>query len=527
MAPLPPAPPAGCAPSALNYACSQTLGKIVLHWSIGGTAAPENLCTGIRPLLDGAGQAAAADQEGQLPLLVHFAVEAATRGYVSLGFPESPARMYNADMVLGWVDDEGRGHVGTYYVTSYTMTERELVQPSWVLGAGVVEGRVPEVPGGTPAAQRTVLCFSRRAAEARARASPLLLGLDIVAGPAAEGSRRSGRSRRRLQQQQAEGMLRYSWAISPEDRLVEHPADSFGAGLLDAGSGTASETKIKDRRAAIRAHGVLMSVAWALLLPLGTLVPAHRWVLAGRVWRGKALWFWMHMGMQVAGLATFLAGLLVGFLNSPKTLKGTTEVSHAVLGYVAIGLSGLQLLAGFLRPDPSSHLRKLWALSHTYLGRGLILLCWANVYIGIMAFHRSVYAEAVAQWAAPLAAVMGLMVCADAVLVLMARPSKMEGKEKDFPSIRNDVQQGVLVQGSMAAGSHTEGFVEGQELAVRSGPQAAGIEVAKPDLLRYGSTFGTGMNSLEVGQTSAREAQADDVRVMVMLPATQSAFGMR
>ena len=101
MAPLPPAPPVGCTPSALGYACSQALGKVVLHWTVGGAAAPENLCTGTRPLLDGAGQLAVAGEDGQQPLLVHFAVEAAMRGYVSLGFPENPARMYNADMVLG------------------------------------------------------------------------------------------------------------------------------------------------------------------------------------------------------------------------------------------------------------------------------------------------------------------------------------------------------------------------------------------------------------------------------------------
>jgi hypothetical protein len=102
MAPLPPVPPTGCSPSALGYVCSQALGEIVLHWSVGGSAAPENICTGTRPLLDGAGQPPAARQDGTPPLLVHFAVEAATRGYVSLGFPESPARMFNADMVLGY-----------------------------------------------------------------------------------------------------------------------------------------------------------------------------------------------------------------------------------------------------------------------------------------------------------------------------------------------------------------------------------------------------------------------------------------
>lgn len=68
------------------------LGQVRLHWTIGGAAPPANDCTGPAPrALSSAGEA-----------LVHFGVEGpGVSGYVSLGFPENPDLMYDADMVLG------------------------------------------------------------------------------------------------------------------------------------------------------------------------------------------------------------------------------------------------------------------------------------------------------------------------------------------------------------------------------------------------------------------------------------------
>lgn len=70
--------------------------------------------------------------------------------------------------------------------------------------------------------------------------------------------------------------MKYSWSISPQDALVEHPADGFGAGLINLSSGMVSELSISNRSGTIIVHGVLMAVAWVLLLPLGALTPTHR-----------------------------------------------------------------------------------------------------------------------------------------------------------------------------------------------------------------------------------------------------------
>lgn len=57
---------------------------------------------------------------------------------------------------------------------------------------------------------------------------------------------------------------------------MEHPPNGYGAGLVNLRSGTSSAITVKDNSKIIIAHGVLMAVAWVLLLPLGAMAPAHR-----------------------------------------------------------------------------------------------------------------------------------------------------------------------------------------------------------------------------------------------------------
>ncbi len=59
--------------------------------------------------------------------------------------------------------------------------------------------------------------------------------------------------------------------------LVQHALDSADGFRLDLASGAASGVSGGDRRHWINVHGALMAVAWVLLLPVGTFLPAHRW----------------------------------------------------------------------------------------------------------------------------------------------------------------------------------------------------------------------------------------------------------
>ena len=144
------------------------------------------------------------------------------------------------------------------------------------------------------------------------------------------------------------------------------------------------------------------------------------------------------------------------------------------------------------------------------------------------------YAEAVAQWAAPLAAVMGLMVCADAALVL-ARPSKLEGKEKQFSNVGDVVRQGAPVQGMATVFSEEEGagcqdLVVGTgrgHMGVAVGPQAAEPEGFRADSPLCGSSVGTGSGASTIAEMDVRGLHAEDVRVTVISHAETSNVAMR
>ncbi|KAG2446460.1 hypothetical protein HYH02_008452 [Chlamydomonas schloesseri] len=396
--PQPPAPPSSCEPSSLGYACSKMLGLVRLHWTVGGAAPPPNDCTGPTPR----------DLTTSRKPLVHFGVEGpGVSGYVSIGFPENPDRMYDADMVLGWVSAEGRGVVDTYHVTSYEMAASDVVSQNWALGSGVVEKRAAD---GTPT---TILCFSRFQAEPLARSSPLL---DMT-----------------------DGTIKYSWAISPQDALVEHPPNGYGAGLINLRSGSVSSIRIKDKSGIIIAHGVLMAVAWVLLLPLGAMAPAHRWLFRGRMWGSKAAWFWVHFVGQLGGFAVFCAGFILAMVSFKRPQGGTLASSHAIMGYVVAGLAGFQIIVAFLRPDPGSKLRVLlWNPLHMNLGRAVTLLAWATCLVGAAVHADSIYKAPIAPWVATLGTAMGLILLADWAL-RDARSRKADQELQDMKSRRYPV----------------------------------------------------------------------------------------
>jgi hypothetical protein len=57
-----------------------------------------------------------------------------------------------------------------------------------------------------------------------------------------------------------------------------------------------------------------------------------RWLLPGLTWRGKPLWLWAHMGLQLLGYALFVAGFIQALVVFPRPGKGSLKASHANMG---------------------------------------------------------------------------------------------------------------------------------------------------------------------------------------------------
>ncbi|KXZ51833.1 hypothetical protein GPECTOR_11g272 [Gonium pectorale] len=404
----------GCTPSNLGYRCMahklvfrsdfHMQGKVTLHWSLNTASAPSNPCT---PASRTQLQAADMSQNGAL----HLAVQSSQTGYVSVGFTPTPAVMAPADIILGWVDDSGAPFLNTFHVAEAKLGKSDIYppagSPSWAYDSGVVRD----------AAGVTTICFSRRLRDARAMASPDLTSIASGSEIATAATTAAG-GRRRLAQGSG-GRLGLNWAVSPSDALVMHRPDGVGGLWLDVTSGAASSVGGTKQRW-INAHGALMAVSWGLLLPLGTLLPAHRWALGNSKLGGKALWFVLHVFFQWTGVATFIAGFVIAYTRlggEGEIPGGAAGEAHGPIGIAIMAAAGAQVvLAHGARPDPSSPKRRLWYLLHHTLGRSVILLAWANVYIGIYAYHSSQWQASYREWVTPIAVVMGALVLVDLAL---------------------------------------------------------------------------------------------------------------
>ncbi|GIL79077.1 hypothetical protein Vretimale_27 [Volvox reticuliferus] len=383
-----------CTPSTLGYQCMAQKGKMTVHWTLNTKAAPSNLCTP-------ASKTELTESEVAQYGTLHMAAQSTTQGYVGLGFAEDPADMYRSDILLGWLDAAGRASINTFFAQRNGIDMGDVVTDTWAYDTGVIRD----------SAGITTLCFSRRLVDNRAKISQ-----DLRA--AVGSSSAVGGSRRLLdataQEAQQLGLI---WARSPSPRLVQHADEDAGGFYLDLVSGVFVESVDvgKSKSYWVNVHGALMAVAWGLLLPLGTLLPAHRWLLGDTKVAGKHLWFWLHLGCQWIGMALFIAGFVVAFVQFDFSGSPDVAEAHEKIGIAVMAAAGAQVVLGFVRPSPEHARRGLWNLVHHNLGRLTILLAWANVYIGIYLAHTS-WGASYTEWVTPIAIVMGLLVLLDVAL---------------------------------------------------------------------------------------------------------------
>ena len=142
------------------------------------------------------------------------------------------------------------------------------------------------------------------------------------------------------------------------------------------------------------AHGSLMTLAWGLLLPAGSLVP--------RCWKAAlpdGKWYRLHRNVQVLGVLLSVAGLVVSIaMNHP--MAGHFNSLHKALG-LAVSIAALvQPLLAVFRPakppppppgakaEPPSRMRVAWRLKHAVLGYSLIILAIVQLVTGVRSSYN-------------------------------------------------------------------------------------------------------------------------------------------
>ncbi|KAG1674683.1 hypothetical protein FOA52_007207 [Chlamydomonas sp. UWO 241] len=240
-----PAPPAGvaCPSSALGYACSSPTpdSDITIHYSISG-AMPENACTGSVP--------AGVPTDGML----HMAISVlGTSGLVGLGFPSTPDRMLNSDVVMGWVAPDGTAMVNSWSVPG---NDHYYIQPTnaaaWATFRGV--SATTDAAGVTT----TTVCFSR----------PIAAAPGVSVSPTLD----------------LNNTVDLIYAVSPGQYNFVSQHAREGAFAINLA--TYSDIQVADgvdKAFYLNVHAICMAVAWAGLLPLGALIPRHRWLSCAKM----------------------------------------------------------------------------------------------------------------------------------------------------------------------------------------------------------------------------------------------------
>ena len=131
------------------------------------------------------------------------------------------------------------------------------------------------------------------------------------------------------------------------------------------------------------AHGLLMTLAWGVLLPMGAVMP--------RTWRdaleSKGAWYKVHRTVQSLGVLLSVIGLIIAISFVPDGYH--FDGLHKALGLVVSILALVQPAMAFLRPhkpapgESPTVLRQLWHMKHAIVGYSLLALGVVQLLTGV------------------------------------------------------------------------------------------------------------------------------------------------
>ncbi|KAK8591939.1 hypothetical protein V6N13_062533 [Hibiscus sabdariffa] len=165
--------------------------------------------------------------------------------------------------------------------------------------------------------------------------------------------------------------------------------------FLTGQSGGSSSAGSRTRRRNV--HGVLNTVSWGILMPLGAITARYMKVFKS----ADPAWFYLHVACQTSAYAVGVAGWATG-INLGSDSPGVTRNPHRNIGIALFCLATLQVFALLLRPNKDHKYRLYWNIYHHSVGYTVIILSivnifegfdilqpedhWERIYIGILIF---------------------------------------------------------------------------------------------------------------------------------------------
>lgn len=181
--------------------------------------------------------------------------------------------------------------------------------------------------------------------------------------------------------------FRYAWGSSAQEtKLGPHTSTSYSkVWTFDLANGAISSSGTDTLKII---HGIVMTVAWSLLVTIGVFASRFRLFLFQRI-ADKAMWFYVHRGIQYfAVLCVLIAfGMAVYFIQEDGTAHFSN--THECLGLSVTILAFLQPINAYLRPHAAkkgldkSIGRWAWEITHKSFGYVTWILSQVAIYFGI------------------------------------------------------------------------------------------------------------------------------------------------
>jgi hypothetical protein len=147
-------------------------------------------------------------------------------------------------------------------------------------------------------------------------------------------------------------------------------------------------------------HGIVLTVAWAVLTPIGIGVSLLRNALDSAGY-AKGTWYKIHFYSNLLSVLFTIIGLgIATFLVEQEESETHFDGIHQRLGLAILLLAVLQGAAAYFRPDlpkpqnndeedqeqvssKKTKIRLAWEIGHRFLGSALVAMAWYNCHKGI------------------------------------------------------------------------------------------------------------------------------------------------
>jgi len=155
----------------------------------------------------------------------------------------------------------------------------------------------------------------------------------------------------------------------------------------DTGTSVAGGWLFSRRQILILSHGLMMVFAWIILSPHAVLAAIgfkSNW--------NPGVWFRVHRNLQMTVILVTLisGGIAIYFTGGIKFNYSIATIgSHQTIGITLLALGLVQAVVGIFRPHATapgaqpSKGRVIWEYAHKYLGRSMLMLAFANCWLGV------------------------------------------------------------------------------------------------------------------------------------------------